>query len=128
MPVAPPDSGPSLRRRSGWTDFTDTLTDLRQLCPAAMPVVVLIARLSETFPAECCRRRRRFVIRLNDQMEENQAIDVLLHEWGRPLAWNHLLDRLAKSPDTSPEEFEQGKSRRGLGMRLRTGLAGVPGG
>jgi hypothetical protein len=51
--------------------------------------------------------RKRFVIRLNDQMGENQAIDVLLHEWGHALAWNHLLDRLAKSADTSPEEFEQ---------------------
>jgi Zn-dependent peptidase ImmA (M78 family) len=66
-----------------------------------------MARLSETILGECCRRQRRFVIRLNDQMGENQAIDVLLHEWGHALAWNHLLDRLAKSPDTSPEEFEQ---------------------
>jgi hypothetical protein len=107
MLVAPLDSGPSLRRLSGWTDFADTLADLWQMCPAAMPVVVRMARLAETILGECCRRQRRFVIRLNDQIGENQAIDVLLHEWGHALAWNHLLDRLAKSPDTSPEEFEQ---------------------
>lgn len=107
LPVAPLDSGPSLRRLSGWTDFTDTLTDLRQLCPAAMPVVVRMARLSETILGECCRRQRRFVIRLSDRMGENQAIDVLLHEWGHALAWNHLLDRLSRTPGIDPAEFEQ---------------------
>lgn len=70
MLVAPLDSGPSLRRLSEWTDFADTLADLRQMCPAAMPVVVRMVRLSETFPAECCRRHRRFVICLNGQMGE----------------------------------------------------------
>lgn len=72
-----------------------------------MPVVVRMARLSETILGECCRRQRRFVIRLSDRMGESQAIDILLHEWAHALAWNHLLDRLAKSPQTSPEEFEQ---------------------
>ncbi len=66
MLLAPLDSGPSLRRLFGWTDFADTLADLRQMCP----VVVRMAGLSETFPAECCRRQRRFVICLNGQMGE----------------------------------------------------------
>ena len=67
------------------------------------------------------------MIPLNDQMGENQPIDVLLHEWGHALAWNHLLDRLANSRDTSPEEFEQASHFRGLGVRLRAGLEGALG-
>ncbi len=107
MLVAPLDSGPSLQRLSGWTDFADTLADLRQMCPAAMPVVVRMARLADTILGECIRRRKRFVIRLNDQMGENQAIDVLLHEWGHALAWNYSLDRLSRTPGIDPAEFEQ---------------------
>ena len=106
LPVAPLDSGPSLRRLSGWTDFTDTLTDLRQMCPA-LPVVVRMARLADTILGECIRRRKRFVVRLNSSMGENQAIDVLLHEWGHALAWNYSLDRLSRTPGIDPAEFEQ---------------------
>ena len=37
----------------------------------------------------------------------SQAIEVLCDEWAHVPDWNHLLDRLAKSPETSPAEFEQ---------------------
>ena len=60
---------------------------------------------------------------------ENRAIDVLLHEWGHALAWNHLLDRLAESPDTSPEEFEQAShDEAGNRPRRSEGAAPAPAG
>ena len=107
LPVAPLDSGPSSRRHSGWTDFKATLADLRRHCPAALPVVVRMAGLADTILGECVRRRKRFVVRLNHSMGENQAIDVLLHEWGHALAWNYSLDRLSRTPGIDPAEFEQ---------------------
>ena len=93
--------------RVGWTDFKATLADLRRRCPAALPVVVRMARLADTILGECIRRRKRFVVRLNNSMGENQAIDVLLHEWGHALAWNYSLDRLSRTPGIDPAEFEQ---------------------
>ena len=67
----PLDSGPLSRRHSGWTDFADTLADLWETCPGAITVMIRMAGLSETSLAECCRRQRRFVIRLSDRMGEN---------------------------------------------------------
>jgi len=46
------------------------------------------------------------VVRLNDAMGEPQAVEVLCHEWAHALAWNFALDRLAKAPDTTDEEFQ----------------------
>jgi hypothetical protein len=91
----------------GWPVFGGVVASLRGLVPAAFPVVVRAASLPPDTLGWCHRTDERFVIRLAGNLTEQQAIDVLLHEWGHALAWNHLLDRLAKSPDTSPEEFEQ---------------------
>ncbi len=70
-----------------------------------MPVVVRTAWLPHTLLGECVRRQHRFVVRLNDQMGEDQAIEVLCHEWAHALAWNYALDRLANDPDLDPAEF-----------------------
>jgi len=97
----------SFLRRTGWQEFRGVLADLRIHCPTAMPVVVRTSWLPDTILGQCIRRRHRFVVRLNDQMSEPQAVECLLHEWSHALAWNFSLDRLAKSPETSPAEFEQ---------------------
>ena len=55
---------------------------------------------------ECVRRPERFVIRLNTKMDQNMAIETLLHEWAHALAWNYSLDRLARMPDVNQNEFE----------------------
>jgi hypothetical protein len=73
-----------------------------------MPVVVRASPLPETIPGQCVRRRRRrFVVRLNDRMGEAQAIETLCHEWARALAWSFSLDRLSKPPGIDPAEFER---------------------
>ena len=112
LAAAPGGSSPASalttpQTHASWTDFKATLADLRRRCPAALPVVVRMARLADTILGECVRRRKRFVVRLNDGMGENQAIDVLLHEWGHALAWNYSLDRLSRTPGLDPVEFEQ---------------------
>ena len=74
---------------------------------AAMPVVVRASPLPETIPGQCVRRRRQFVVKLNDRMGEAQAIDTLCHEWAHALAWSFSLDRLAKTPGLDPIKFER---------------------
>ena len=105
--VQPPALRRSLGNRPGWREFWTVLAGLRALCPPAMPVVVRASQLSETFLGQCVRRRKRFVVLLNDQMGEPQAVEVLCHEWAHALAWNYSLDRLAKTPGLDPAEFDR---------------------
>ena len=97
----------SFLRRTGWREFKDVLAGLRAQCPTAMPVVVRTAWLPDTILGQCIRRRHRFVVRLNDQMEEPQAVECLLHEWAHALAWNFSLDRLSKMPGVDPAVFDR---------------------
>ena len=96
----------SFLRRPGWGEFRRVVAHLRQLCPAAKPVVVRTAWLAPEILGECIRRRHRFVIRLNNQLRQDQAVEVLCHEWAHALAWNFELDRLASEPGISPEVFD----------------------
>lgn len=97
----------SFLHRPDWHAFRAVLTVLRSLCPAAMPVVIRTAWLPDTLLGECVRRQHRFVVRLNDQMGEDQAIEVLCHEWAHALAWNYSLDQLANDPDLDPAAFDR---------------------
>ena len=105
--VGCPDVGASFLQRSTWTEFRAVLAGLRDQCPTAMPVVVRTSWLPETILGQCIRRRQRFVVRLNENMGEPQAVEVLCHEWAHALAWNYSLDRLAKTPGLDPVEFER---------------------
>ena len=97
----------SFLRRTDWEEFKGVLAGLRAQCPTAMPVVVRTSWLPDTILGQCVRRRHRFVVRLNDQMGEPQAVECLLHEWVHALAWNFSLDRLAKLPGVDPAEFDR---------------------
>ena len=90
----------------GWSEFQAVVAGLRRECPPALPVVVRASWLPETILGKCLRREKRFVVLLNDQMTEPQAIEVLCHEWAHALGWNYALDRLAKMPGTTDEEFQ----------------------
>ena len=98
--------GQSFVNRPGWREFQTVLAGLRRECPPACPVVVRASWLPETILGQCLRRDKRFVVLLSDQMGEPQAVEVLCHEWAHALAWNYNLDRLAKAPDTTDEEFQ----------------------
>ena len=58
----------SFVNRPGWREFEGVLVGLRLQCPTAMPVVVRASALPETILGQCVRRRRRFVVKLNDRM------------------------------------------------------------
>ena len=106
--IQQPSSRRSFLQRTGWREFRDVLAGLRLQCPTALPVVVRTSWLPDTILGQCIRRRHRFVVSLNDGMDQPQAIECLLHEWAHALAWNYSLDKLARNPDVTREEFEAG--------------------
>ena len=91
----------------GWREFQTVLAGLRRECPPAHPVVVRASWLPETILGQCLRRDKRFVVQLNRDLGEPQAVEVLCHEWAHALAWNFAVDRLINAPDTDPVEFER---------------------
>jgi hypothetical protein len=99
------DAAPMTKRQRDrlWKEYTHTLQWFRAFCPAAMPVVVTFSTFPGAILGQCLRRPTRFLIRLNDQMGEPQAVDTLVHEWAHALAWSYSLDSLAKA---APAVFE----------------------
>lgn len=97
----------SFLQRPGWGEFRKILVGLREFCPPAKPVIVRTSWLPPDILGECRRGPSRFVIRLNNQLRQDQAIETLLHEWAHALAWNYSLDRLARTPGVSPEVFDR---------------------
>ena len=93
--------------RSGWREFQTVLAGLRRDCPPALPVVVWASWLSKTVLGQCLRRDKRFVVQLNRDLSEPQAVEVLCHEWAHALAWNFSLDRLSKTPGLDPVAFDR---------------------
>lgn len=91
----------------GFDEFRRVIAGLRELCPTGKPVVIRTAWLPPTTLGECIRRPSRFVIRLNNRLDEQGAIETVLHEWAHALAWNYSLDSLAKQPDIDRDEFER---------------------
>jgi hypothetical protein len=97
----------SFVNRPGWREFQTVLAGLRRECPPALPVVIRASWLPETILGQCLRRDKRFVVLLNNKMDEPQAVEVLCHEWAHAVAWNFAVDRLINAPDTDPVEFER---------------------
>ena len=97
----------SFVNRPGWREFQTVLAGLRRECPPALPVVVRASWLPETILGQCLRRDKRFVVQLNRDLGEPQAVEVLCHEWAHALAWNFSLDRLSKMPGVDPAVFDR---------------------
>lgn len=102
-----PGSHESFLRRPGWDEFRSVLAYLRDSCPTAKTVVVRTSWLPENILGECARRKTSFVIRLNNKLDEQAAIETLLHEWAHAMSWSYSLDHLANQPDVDPREFER---------------------
>jgi len=66
--------------RRGCRGFQTVLAGLRRECLPAHPVVVRASWLPETILGQCLRRDKRFVVQLNRDLGEPQAVEVLCHE------------------------------------------------
>jgi hypothetical protein len=93
--------------REHWQEYARVLADLRLTCPPAMPVIVRTSRLP-SYLAGCCRRyETRFVIQLNADMGEIQAVETLLHEWAHAVSWHYRLDTMMERGEYTREEWDQ---------------------
>lgn len=50
-------------------------------------------KLPETLCGDCClingkKKRKEFLIRINNELSEELAIDTLVHEWAHILSWD----------------------------------------
>ena len=90
-----------------WHEFWTVLASLQDRCPPALPVVIRTFRHPETVLGQCLRREKRFLVLLNRNLGEPQAIEVLCHEWAHALAWNCLLDRFSEMPGIDPVKFNR---------------------
>jgi hypothetical protein len=67
------------------------LSLLKKHCQAAYPVTVRRVKLSG-FEGRCWKHGKHFHIQIDSTLDEDRAINVLLHEWAHARAWNHRLD------------------------------------
>jgi hypothetical protein len=72
-----------------------------------MPVIVRTSWLPRDTLGCCARRKSRFVIALNIAMNENDAVDTLLHEWAHAISWHLVLDQLSRRPGLAPGDFQE---------------------
>ena len=87
--------------------FFRVVEQLKIHLPPRRPVVVLTGRQFSTKHGDCSLIDRRFQIRVSRELNESQAVDVLLHEWAHALSWDTRVDTAAKSRSVSEYEFDR---------------------
>lgn len=60
---------------------------LKRELPPYYPVSVRRLRLSDSLDGDCQLKGEKFLIRINRNLSEHEAIEVALHEWAHALAW-----------------------------------------
>ena len=77
------------------------IRELRKSCPPAFPVSVRRVQLSQHV-GRCWKTAKKFHIEIDNRLDENNSMDVLIHEWAHACALNHRLDNAR-----SDEEFNR---------------------
>ena len=87
--------------------FFRVVEQLKIHLPPRRPVVVLTGRQFSTKHGECSLIDRRFQIRVSRELNESQAVDVLLHEWAHALSWDTCGDMSVQGRRLSKYEFDR---------------------
>lgn len=77
---------------NSYRHYKDLVSVLHKHCPAAYPISVRRIVLGRGIEGKCFKHGRKFVIQIAKHLDEERAIDALLHEWAHARAWNHRLD------------------------------------
>lgn len=72
---------------------------LKKELPPSLPIHV--RRVQQKCDGYCQKRNGRFYITIDNRLNEQSAIDSLLHEWAHALNWKSYHDKL------SPSKFEE---------------------
>jgi hypothetical protein len=62
---------------------------LKKECPPSLPVKVRRVKTSKTLDADCQRKEGYFLIRIDRDLAEHEAIEALVHEWAHTLVWEN---------------------------------------
>ena len=96
-----------LRRTHDRDYFLRVVEQLKIHLPPSRPVTVLTGRQLSKKDGDCCVVGGKFQIRVSRELNESEAVDVLLHEWAHALSWEACVGKAAKSRSISDYEFER---------------------
>lgn len=68
--------------------YRKVISFLKRSCPLAYPVNVRRLKLSEHLDGDCGFSNDKFLIRINKNLPDHEAIETLLHEWAHAVAWD----------------------------------------
>lgn len=95
-----------LRRTHTRDYFFRVVEQLKIRLPPGRPVAVLAGRQLANH-GDCGVVRGKFRIRVSRELNESEAVDVLLHEWAHALSWEACVGKVAHSTSVSAHEFER---------------------
>ena len=73
-----------------YKNFLDLLRYLKSNLPLPCPIQVRRIVLRKDMDGYCQLKNNKFIIRINKTLNENQAIDTLLHEVAHCLSWSEV--------------------------------------
>ena len=100
-------SAASLARKPDRRFFFRVVEQLKIHLPPRRPVVVMTGRQFSKKDGDCCVIRGKFQIRVSRQLNESEAVDVLLHEWAHALSWDTCGDMSVQGRRLSKYEFDR---------------------
>lgn len=65
---------------------------LKKKCPTNYPISVRRVPLSDKLDGDCQFKKKKFFIRINQNLEEHEAIETFLHEYAHAHAWDETKD------------------------------------
>lgn len=72
--------------------FRKSIIFLKKTFPTNLPVKVRRVHLKNELDGECVKYKDFFSIKVQKDLEEHQAIEVLLHEFAHVLSWDETKD------------------------------------
>jgi len=75
-----------------YKSYSALLRMLKVKFPAAFPVSVRRQKICRRLEGVCWKEGKKFHIQIDKKLDEQKAMDVLVHEWAHARAWNHRLD------------------------------------
>jgi predicted SprT family Zn-dependent metalloprotease len=87
------------RRNKKYSDYNSLKSFLRQKLAANINITIRRTRVPSSMDGYCSYENRRFKIRICHQIDQNAAMETLLHEMAHVLSWRtdrHRSDHGAK--------------------------------
>lgn len=74
-------------KRRTMKHYREVIRALKDKCPADLPVIVRRVKVPTDRFGDCNRLDDYYLIRICRDLKEEQAIDILIHEWAHAISW-----------------------------------------